>query len=380
MSGLLSILAFVLILIILIVLHEMGHMIVAKLSGMRVERFSVFMGKPVWSFRRGETEYGLGWLPIGGYVKITGMTREELVKKEYDPQTGAVISETPEAPEIQARAYCNSTTPRKVATILAGPVANLIVAVLAFAISFWIGLPHFEPSNVVSAIRDKSPAATAGLLPGDRILRVNAVVANGDDPTPLGKELERNVGKPVVLQIDRKGAIRQLSTPPLIPDTSDPNKGRLGINFDPSGRRLADDQFGFATGLAKGVDFSVFVTTEQVKALGRLFVDKQARSEAQGIIGIGAVYKNEVAGTGWSRIFRFAGLISMVLAVMNLLPLMPLDGGHIVFALFERVRRKRLNSAAYQRASLVGIALIVVAFFYVTKTDIGNLTGAGYKP
>ena len=246
-----NIIVFVLIMIVLILLHEMGHMVVAKLCGMRVERFSIFFGRPIWSFRRGETEYGFGWLPLGGYVKITGMTRDELVRRVHDPETGKVIEEIPEPPEVQARAYCNATTPRKVATIFAGPAANVLIAIVAFAVSFWIGLPQFVQTNVVRSVNADTPAATAGLRPGDKIVSINGVSATGDDPTPLRDVLQRNVGKSVTLGVDRSGLLQSITTPPLVPDSTDPSIGRLGFGFD--SRRIDDLRFGVVGGLREGL-------------------------------------------------------------------------------------------------------------------------------
>ncbi len=374
------VLLFIVVLIVLIILHELGHMIVAKLCGMRVERFSVFFGKPIWSFRKGETEYGIGWLPLGGYVKITGMTRDELVKREYDPKTREVISETPEPPEVQARAYCNSTTPRKIATIFAGPFANVIVAVIAFAVSFWIGVPTFSGStNVVDAVSRNSPAEAVGLVPGDRIIRINNATlgAGADVVEPLRKELQANVGKSVTLVVERDGTPRTLTTPPLVAAPDAPKVGRLGFQF--AQRRVEDTTFGFFGGIREGVQFTGFLTAEQIKALGRLFVDQETREQVQSVVGIGATF-NDFADEGVSTVWRFIGILSLILAIMNLIPLMPLDGGHIVFALAERIRGKAMNAIVYQRASVVGIALFGLLFFYALNNDFSRIFGEGFKP
>ena len=258
-----NIVVFVVIMIVLILLHEFGHLIVAKMCGMRVERFSVFFGRPIWSVRRGETEYGIGWMPLGGYVKITGMTREELVQRVHDPETGKVIEEIPEPPEVQARAYCNSTTPRKVATIAAGPAANVLVAIIAFAISFWIGQPQFAQTNVVRSVNADTPAATAGLQAGDRIVSINGVTANGNDPTPLRDVLQRNVGKSVTLEVQRDGQPVRIVTPPLVPDAADPSIGRLGFGFD--AEKVGTVRFGAAGGFREALQYTGFVTREQVR-------------------------------------------------------------------------------------------------------------------
>ena len=141
-----NILWFVLILMTLVLLHEAGHMVVAKWCGMRVERFSIFFGRPLWSFRRGETEYGIGWLPLGGYVKITGMTQGEEIP-----------------PEVEPRAYSNMPVWKRVVTILAGPAVNILLAVVIFAAIFWIGIPTLRATTsgglgATAARRPRPPA------------------------------------------------------------------------------------------------------------------------------------------------------------------------------------------------------------------------------
>jgi regulator of sigma E protease len=372
-----NILVFAGILIVLVLLHEAGHLIVAKWCGMRVERFSVFFGKPIWSFRRGETEYGFGWLPLGGYVKITGMTRDELVHRVYDPETGALVAEIPEPPEVQARAYCNASTSRKIATIFAGPAANVIVAVIAFAISFWIGIPQYGNNDVVRLVTAGSPAQTADLRAGDRVVSINGVRSQNGDPTPLRDVLQSNPGKSVTLVVERGGRTVTIVTPKLVTDPNNPKIGRLGFQFGE--RKVGQLQFGPGAGLREAVQYTGFLTKEQVKALGRLFVDQKTRSEVSSVVGIGATY-NDIAGTGTGTVFRFIGILSLILAIMNLLPLLPLDGGHIVFALAEKIRGRPLPIAAFQRASTVGIVIVAFFFLYALNNDIARFTGQGFKP
>ncbi len=382
MTGL-HILQFILILIVLVILHEMGHMFVAKWCGMRVERFSVFFGRPLWSFRRGETEYGVGWLPLGGYVKITGMSREELFDRVYDVN-GQLVSETPVAPEIAARAYCNSTTPRKVATILAGPMANVLVAIIAFSLSFWVGYPQYESSAVIHSVSQDMPAALAGLRPNDTITQINSLRVyqhtdtQGSNVEDARKELAKNVGKPVTLKFERAGKTITVVTPPLAADPNDPKIGRLGITFRQD--KIGVDRQGPLQGFGSALRFTGFLTKEQVLALGKLVTgDKEVRDQVQGPIGMGATY-NEFAAEGWGTILRFAGIISLILAIMNLIPLLPLDGGHIMFALTERIRGKHLSIAVYQRASVIGLGVVLVLAFFGFSNDISHLTGSGFKP
>lgn len=372
------ILEFIFIMIVLIVLHELGHMVVAKLCGMRVERFSVFFGRPLWSFRRGETEYGVGWLPLGGYVKITGMSREELFEREYDDE-GRLLSETPVPPEVAARAYCNSTTPRKVATILAGPMANVVVAIAAFALSFWIGAPIFDRTDTLAAVQIGRPGAVAGLVKGDRIVSINGVSTAADGNVErMVAELENNPNRPVTIVYERDGARTTVTTPPLRPDEDDPTKGRLGVNFAPV--KVGTQRDGPIDGVVNAFRETGYITKEQVVALGRLVAgSSEIRDQLSGPVGIGAVY-NDAAEEGLGQKFRFAAIISLILAIMNLIPLLPLDGGHIVFAVAERLTGKRLSIAAFQRISIVGIALVLILAIYAFNNDISKIRGDGFGP
>lgn len=370
------ILEFILIMIVLVVLHEMGHMVVAKWCGMRVERFSVFFGRPLWSFTKGETQYGIGWLPLGGYVKITGMSREELFDREYDAE-GRMVSETPVAPEIAARAYCNSTTPRKVATILAGPMANVLVAIVLFAVSFWVGVPQFDRTNEVASVAIGKPADVANLQAGDRILSINGVKPATDNIDAMAAQIESNVGRTITVVVQRDGSQRSVKVGPLVPDAKDTTIGRLGVTFQQD--VVATDRYSFFGGLGKAVTFTGELTKAQVVALGKMFTDKTTREQLSGAVGIGAAYNDNVQ-YGIGQVLLFSGLISLILAIMNLIPLLPLDGGHIVFALAERVRGRNLSMAVYQRASVVGIALVLLLAFYGFSNDISHLTGSGTRP
>jgi regulator of sigma E protease len=340
---------FVGILVGLVVVHEAGHMVAAKLCGMRVERFMIFMGKPLVSFRRGETEYGIGWLPLGGYVKISGMTREE---------------ELPE--EVRPRAYCNATFTRKFLTIFAGPAVNIVLAYVLFAVIFWVGAPGFgNPTNIVNAVERDSPAAAIGLLPGDRLLSVDGVAA-GKDITAIRTELRSHPGQPVTVVYVRDGNRFEKTTTAKAVDEGGQQVGRLGFEF--YAPRITTS-YGFVEGLQKGGELTGEVVKASVSALGRLFVSQEARSQINSVVGVGVVF-NEVADDGAIRIIQLAALISLALGVFNLLPFLPLDGGHILFAAIERIKGSALPRGTFEKASFVGMALILVVFFIAIQNDI----------
>lgn len=356
-----NILAFILILMFLVLVHEAGHMIVAKWCGMRVEKFSIFFGRPLAKFRRGETEYGIGWLPLGGYVKITGMTRDE---------------ELP--PEVVPRAYYAAKTWKKVATIFAGPFVNLVVAFLCFALYFWIGMPTFQATNAVDQVTPGSPAAAIGIAAGDQLLAVNGVRMMGEEGIQKARaELQANPGQPVKVTYRSDGAVQTRTvTLARAEDLQGRTVGRLGVQFQQvPGERMSEGPVGGVTTAGR---YTWFLIEENAKGIGQLFTSEQARDQVGSVVAIGAVY-NEVAGDGLMEILRFIGLISLVLAIFNLLPIFPLDGGHILFAVLEKLKGSPISTKVYERSAMVGWAVILVVFVFALQNDIGKLTGEGFQ-
>ena len=369
LGTILNLVYFGLILIALVLVHEAGHMVVAKWCGMRVERFSIFFGKPIRSFTRGETEYAIGWLPLGGYVKISGMT----VGEEIDD-------------EVKHRAYTAKPAWKKIATILAGPAVNIVLAIGIFAAIFWIGVPTFNATTSVATVTRDSAAQRAGLEPGDKILAVDGVAANGDAERVRAQLQSRAPGDSVRLRVSRDGTViertaqLQVLTDAAGGTATDPKTGRprtgLGITF--GGVEGPAVRFGPLEGLAKGWDFTWYILETNVKVIGQSFTSSEARGQVSSIVGVGATF-NQVANNGLIQILQFVGVISLALGIFNLLPILPLDGGHIVFAVAEKVKGSAFSAATYGRASFVGFAIVMVIFAIALQNDIGHLTGDGFQ-
>jgi regulator of sigma E protease len=385
--------------VVLIVLHELGHFTAAKAVGMRVERFSLFFPPTLFKVRRGETEYAIGALPLGGYVKITGMNPEEL--KGHAPAAaleavlpGAVDAPledgTPEFeldPEITRRAYYNQAPWKRIVVIVAGPAVNILIAFLLFWVVLFSGnlngaialgdldpsVPTLKPSASVLLVERDTPAATA-LRPGDRILAVE------------GRPATVESARAAIASHLCPGALRQgcrAATPVRLTIGRDGHKLTESVfpRYNQAARRMAIG-FGFGSPKSFGVLAATgaslsemwHVTTQTLTGFGRALTSSKARSEVSSIVGITQdAHETVVAGAGYALVFL--GFISLILAVINLFPFLPLDGGHILWALAEKVRGRRVSLMAMYRFSSVGIVLLLFLVVNGVSNDIGRLGG-----
>jgi regulator of sigma E protease len=368
MSWFLTILGIV----VLIVLHELGHFAVAKAVGMRVERFSLFFPPKLFGVRRGETEYMVGAIPAGGYVKITGMNPDEL-------------AELP--PEIARRAYYAQPPWKRIAVILAGPGVNLLIAfVLFWAVlvsgnlngSLALGnldpsLDTVETSTSVLAVEQGKPAAGV-LAPGDRIVAIDgkpATVSSAKEgiaahrcPGTLTDGCRAQT--PVRLTVRRAGRTLTLSVVPRYSKQF----GRMLIGFDFGSPR----SFGVLAAAGAAGSAMWHTTTETVTGFGRALTSSKEREKVRSIVGITEVaHQTVTTGAGYALVFL--GFISLVLAVINLFPFLPLDGGHVLWSLAEKVRGRRISLGAMVRFSSVGIVLLAFLVLNGLSNDIGRLAG-----
>jgi regulator of sigma E protease len=348
----------------LIILHELGHFTAAKAVGMRVERFYLFFPPAIAKFRRGETEYGVGAIPLGGFVKISGMNPDE---------------ELP--PEVVHRAYYRQPVWKRIVTIAAGPAVNLLIAfVLLFALAF--GAREYD--DRVGDIVPGSPAA-AHLEPGDRILAVDGrSFPDASTNERLGRFGERVAGHecageqtsgcraqtPVMLRIERDGEIQTLAIRPEY----DPAIERTRIGFS-YGSRPVDP--GIATAAGDSVSFMWEITSQTVGVIARIF-DPEEREQLSGVVG-GYEVTRQAIGFGAREALTLIAVISLSLAVINLFPFLPLDGGHIFWSLVEKVRGRPVPFSVMERAGAIGFLLVMLLFAVGLSNDIGRLTGEGFN-
>jgi regulator of sigma E protease len=339
----------------LVIFHEAGHFVAAKAVGMRVERFSLFFGKPVVSVTRGETEYGIGWAPLGGYVKITGMNPNE----ELDPA-------------VAPRAYYRQAVWKRIVVISAGPAVNFV---LAFLILWFVQSAHgpLKQTDTVDVITRGAPAAQV-LQTGDRIV---AVDGKRGDPATLREQIgtHRCAGRPVdgckattpaTLTVVRDGRTITLTVTPRY--DGEAKRPLIGFQFGAD-----NDPLSVGAGARESVDDMWTVTTATVKTLGKLFYDKQARDEVSGVVGSYEATRQSFEFNSWQAL-QILGLISLSLAVVNLLPFLPLDGGHIFWALAEKVRGRAIPFSVMERASVVGIFLVLLLAFIGLQNDVERIS------
>ncbi len=348
---------------LLVILHEVGHFAVAKAVGMRVEKFSLFFPPTLMSKKVGETEYAIGAIPAGGYVKISGMNPDE---------------ELPE--EVRDRAYHAQPVWKRIAVILAGPAVNLVLALLLLLV-FWGAIGPETPTDRVGSIEKGYPAAAA-LEPGDRLVSVDGVTG---DPEKLSKTIQAHrcdgaqtdgcrASSPAELVVERNGEPRTISVTPVYDAQTGVERTRIGFGYAPGPREALP----LGDAVSTSFDQFWFITKQTVSLPARIF-DAERRKEISGIVGSYEVTRQTILND-IAEVVLIMALISLSLAIVNLFPFLPLDGGHIFWAVVEKVRGKPVPLRVMERSGVVGFMLVIGLFLIGLSNDIGRLTGEGFTP
>lgn len=349
----------------LIVLHEFGHFAAAKAVGMQVTRFSLFFPPAILKKQVGETSYEIGAIPLGGYVKITGMNPEEEVE-----------------PEHLDRAYFKQPVWKRIVVISAGPAMNFLIAfILIFILFSMVGVTSGTSTTQVEQVSPN--AVAAGLIqPGDNLAAINGQSGSAED---LIKELSKSkcagppkngcaASEPVTVTVERDGATNTFVATPKY--DAEAKRMRLGIAFKVNQTTEKEAVF---PALGSTVTAMWEVTKMTFSLPARLF-DPEKRKEISSAAG-GYEATASAIDTSTERTIQIIALISLSLAIINLFPFLPLDGGHIFWALAEKVRGKPIPVPVLEKASIIGLALIGVLFFIGLSNDIERFTsGSGFQP
>jgi regulator of sigma E protease len=338
----------------LIILHELGHFTVAKWVGMRVEKFSLFFPPTIWKTKKGETEYAIGLIPAGGYVRISGMNPSE---------------DLPD--DVRDRAYHAQPVWKRMAVIAAGPAVNFVLAFVLLLV-FYTSIGPRDATTDIGTVQKGWPAY-GKLQPGDKLV---AVDGKPGDPLTLSNRIAAHkcAGTPV------KGC--KSATPVRVTVLRDGKRLTFAFTprYDPAAKKV---RIGFAFNfkrqpyaLGKSIDTSAstfwFITRETVKLPAYIF-NAQKRKQISGIVGVSDTTHKAISNDAGDAIFLFA-VISLSLAIINLFPFLPLDGGHIFWAAVEFVRRRPVPYVVMEKAGVIGFMLVIGLFLLGLTNDIDRLT------
>ena len=395
----------------LIIVHECGHFFASLAVGLRPRRFYIGFPPAIAKTTRNGIEYALGAIPLGGFVTIPGMHRPiphdaerrfshavedaptlggsvDRVKRALEGDLVAAQGAVDEFDEALAThtvspaarasaekgvtelrdalgpdAYWKAPTWKRLVAIGAGPAANILLTIVLFTFLFMTvagqatrAIAYVAPELQAGT---PSPAQAIGLQAGDRIVAINARPVQADE---IAQTIGDSGGKALTLTIVRNGEEQKVG--PVSAQLVD-GRYRLGFSLDGEG-------LGFIPAVGRAVEVTGIVSKEIVKSLGRLLTG-EGRDEVSSPIGITRASSDAVE-RGADSYLWVLGLISLSLALLNLLPLLPLDGGHILFTLVEGARGRFVRREIYERVSMVGLALVLLLFFVGLSNDIGKLS------
>lgn len=420
---------------ILVGLHELGHLLTAKLFGMRVEKFSIGFPPKIAGFQWGETEYSIGAIPLGGFVKISGMVDESM-------DTAQLASE-PQPWEFRAKPAW-----QRLIVMLGGIIVNVITGIVIFVVLVWNnGETYFSRDQIIeNGIVANEYAEAIGLQTGDKILDINGEPYNSISDLTSGSALLSENG---YYTVDRNGEIIQVEIPrgfintfnsedafskfvtirvpfevgivdegsgaeaagiavgdeiiavnnqaiqyfdqmqaalqPLKGQTAQvvrrqnskvdtlaipvTEEARIGIAIKPLIEPVRRE-YGFGEALSKGTSRAFGVVIVNAKALGKMFTGEVSAKNVSGPIGMAKIYG---ASWDWIKFWSITGLISMILAFMNLLPIPALDGGHVMFLLYEMVSGRAPSDKFLENAQKVGMVILLALMVFAIGNDIFKL-------
>ncbi len=324
---------------ILVTVHEFGHFITAKWTGMRVDEFAIGFGPKIYQQQDGETLYSLRAVPLGGYNKIAGMDPDD------PPEPGT---------------FKSKSIPARMLVILAGALMNFLLPILLFSGIFFVqGSERMIDEPVLGNVMVGMAADKAGLRPGDKILTING--QSVQDWRGIVVTLRANGTKEVTLTAESGGAVKEYTMQPVY----DEEAKRPLIGITP---RFEKIEMGFLESIKEGFSYTKYIILAMVDGLTKIITGR-APAELAGPLGV-AQMAGQVAEKGLLPLMNFVAFLSINLGVINLLPLPALDGGHFVLLVLEGLRGKPLGSRAMNNIQMIGVALILALTVFSTFKDI----------
>lgn len=354
-----TIIIFLLVLAVLVFVHELGHFLAAKLFKIRVDEFALGFPPRIVSKKIGETTYAINSIPFGGYVKIYGEDIEE----------GVLMSE-----EDKKRNLSFAPRWKQIVILLSGILFNIIFAWILISISFMQGMLVPVTSEMVStnsaviitSIEKDSPAEIAGLQIGDKILSINSTI------NPKVEDVQVEVAKSeiVELKVERENTSKDISLSPKVNDT---NKKLIGISMS----YVGTVKYGFWKSFYEGGKLTITETRQTAVGLGKFIgnavtAKKGTFSDVSGPVGI-AKLSGQAAQFGFSYFLGFVSIISINLALINLVPFPALDGGRVFLILIETIFRKKIKPVIFNLLNGIGFILLILLMVVITVKDVIKL-------
>jgi len=345
-----TILSTVFVLGVLIFIHELGHFLVAKWSGIRVDRFSLGFPPSILKKKVGETEYCIGVIPLGGYVKMAGENPDE-------EATGASYE------------FMSKPVRIRTAVVAAGPFMNFVLAwLILWGIFFIQGEAVTDPNRaVIGIVSPDSPAAEAGLMEGDVVTAINGTPVVGF--VDMAVLISGQVEKPISITWDRDGQEMSATVSTYADETYDADGNKIAVGRIGVGEKGEYRSMGFFRAAYEGFSETVVF----VKMIGEFVWDLVSFKISAKMIG-GPVFIAQMAGQraqlGFSALLVFMAFLSVNLAILNILPIPALDGGHLIFLLIEKIKGSPLTINQRMIAQQVGLVFLLIVIVMVTYNDI----------
>ena len=359
--------SFLLFITVLVFVHELGHFLVARRCGVRVLVFSIGFGPELFGFNdRHGTRWKVSAIPLGGYVKFFG---DENAASVPDPVVLAAMSE-----EERRHSFVHQPVARRAAIVVAGPLANFVLAIAIFAALFMVfGKPSTSPR--VDAVQPGSAAEAAGFKPGDLVLAINGrPIESFPDMQQI---VSTSAGETLEFEVDRGGLKVALKATPTLRESKDRfgnvhRIGVLGITRSPSPEDTHFQPVGPVKALELGVQRTWFVVERTLSYIGGVISGREAADQLGGPIRIAQV-SGQVATEGLASLFSLAAVLSVSIGLLNLFPVPLLDGGHLLFYGIEAVRGRPLSERAQEVGFRIGLAIVVMLMIFATYNDLLHL-------
>ncbi|MDD2481449.1 MAG: RIP metalloprotease RseP [Lutispora sp.] len=316
-----------LVFVLIVMIHEFGHFIVAKLSGIRVEEFAIGMGPKLFGKKKGDTLYSLRAIPIGGFCKLTG--EDEASQDD--------------------KAFNNKSLLTRMGVIFFGPLMNFILALFIFSLVV-------TQTPTINEVIIGKPAQTAGMLKGDKIIEINNKTINNWDS--VKKEISESPGKNLEIIVQRKNQKQSINVVPIVENETE---GAI-IGIKPS-LKIG------SISIKEGLNTTIAVSKSMLDFLVKLFTGKASSDEVSGPVGI-IIFINEAAKVGFLYLLNLTAFLSLNLGIINLLPIPALDGGRLMFLFLEFIRRKPIEAEKEGFINFVGFVALMVLAVVIAYKDL----------